>query len=62
MPDVVILNALAHPNDTMAYGGLCNPHAPPSIWNGRRTWLGLRDMGRPYDPIFNSVQWRCGCR
>ena len=22
----------------------------------------LGDMGRPFDPIFNSVQWRCGCR
>jgi hypothetical protein len=59
VPDAVVQATLGNaPSDYM----LCNPNAPISPQNLYRDKLSLQDMNKPYHPIFNRLQWKCGCQ
>jgi hypothetical protein len=53
--------ALANPHAIYGYGLLRNPNVPPNPWNELRTWLDVRDPGKPFSRC-NSVVWKAGCR
>jgi hypothetical protein len=40
---------------------LRNPSVPASPWNTLRTWLEIRDPGKPFSQC-NTVIWKAGCR
>jgi hypothetical protein len=61
VPPAVIANALANPDKVQGWDQLCNPGLPPSPWNVKRSHLSLQDIGKPYNPLFNSVVYKCGC-
>jgi hypothetical protein len=61
VPQPAIDNALANPATVQGWLMLCNPNVPPSIWNTYRRYLGLQNSGKPYNPLFNSVIYKCGC-
>ncbi len=61
VPTVVIALALASPDRVAGWGELCNPGVPASQWNHTRRQLSLRNPGTPYNPLFNSVVYQCGC-
>ena len=52
--------ALANPHAIPGYGELRNPSVPANPWNKLRTWLELRDHGKPFSEC-NSVVWKAGC-
>jgi len=60
-PAAVIADALANPDKVNGWGQRCRPGLPPSAWNTPRTYLSLRDTGKPYHPLFNGLQYKCGC-
>lgn len=60
IPAAVVADALANPE---RYHGWRRPRhlgLPPGPGNPPRTWLTLRDLGKPYGP-FNAAVWRAGC-
>ena len=61
VPPAVVANALANPDSVQGWEQLCNPGLPPSPWNVQRQWLSLQDIGKPFNPLFNSVVYKCGC-
>jgi hypothetical protein len=52
--------ALANPHAIPGYGELRNPSVPAGPWNPLRTWLELRDVGKPFSKC-NSIVWKAGC-
>ncbi len=62
VPQVVLDDAMANPDSVQGWMILCNPNLLPSPWNTYRDKLTLQDPGKPYNPLFNSVVWKCGCR
>ncbi len=59
VPDAAVAAALANPpQDYM----LCNPNVPIGPDNLYRDKLSLQDGNKPYHPIFNRLQWKCGCQ
>jgi hypothetical protein len=61
VPAAAINAAVANPASVQGWGMLCNPSLPPSVWNQPRSWLSMRNPGVPYNPLFNSLVWSCGC-
>jgi hypothetical protein len=61
VPQAVIANALANPEDVYGWDQLCTPSQPPSPWNVMRSRLSMQVPGKPYHPLFNSVVYKCGC-
>lgn len=60
IPAAVVADALANPE---RYQGWRKPRhlgLPPGPGNPPRTWLSLRDLGKPFGP-FNAAVWRAGC-
>lgn len=62
VPAAVIANALGSPDSVSGWKELCQPSKPPSPYNTMRTYLSLRNPGAPYNPLYNSVVYTCGCR
>ncbi|MCB9177270.1 MAG: PD40 domain-containing protein [Caldilineae bacterium] len=60
VPPAVIAAALAAPQQVEGWLKPANPALPPSWRNPLRTWLSLRDSGKPFGP-FNGVVWKAGC-
>ena len=61
VPAAVINEAVTAPDKVAGYGQTCNPNLPVGANNPLRRYLGLRNPSSPYHPIFNSIQWKCGC-
>jgi hypothetical protein len=61
VPPQVISAALASASSVRGYGLLCNPNLPESGWNHERTNLSMEHTGLPYHPLYNSLEWKCGC-
>jgi hypothetical protein len=61
VPPAVVANALANPTGIQGWNTLCNPNLPPSPFNLLRTHLSLQSISKPYNPLFNSVIYKCGC-
>ncbi len=61
VPQVVIDNAMANQATIQGWMQLCNNNLPPSPWNQYRDKLSLQSPSKPYNPLFNSVVWKCGC-
>ncbi len=61
VPPAVIAGALANPTSIAGWGQACNPNLPPSAFNTLRVWLSLLDWGKSYHPLYNPVQYKCGC-
>jgi len=59
---VAIADALANPAKVAGWGQPCNPSLPPGPMNPPRTTLGLKVPGKPYHPLYNGLQYTCGCR
>lgn len=55
------VRALKDVNSTYGWNLRCSPNQPPGPFNPIRSWLGLRDRGRAWHPLFNDIQWKCGC-
>jgi hypothetical protein len=44
------------------WGQSCNPNIPGEPgWNDTARSLTLHDLGKPYHPLFNTFEWKCGC-
>ncbi len=57
------LNAkLSDPSRINGWGQRCSPNQPASPWNGLRTSLTLQYASQPYNPLFNDLVLKCGCR
>jgi len=54
-------DALANPGSVYGYGLLCNPNLPPSPFNTVRDRLTIKNASKPYHPLYNALQWSCGC-
>jgi len=61
VPAAVIGAALGSPEGVSGWKELCQPSKPPSPYNTLRTHLSLRNPGSPYNPLYNSVVYKCGC-
>ncbi|MFQ5492130.1 MAG: hypothetical protein ACE5GE_15545, partial [Phycisphaerae bacterium] len=61
VPNAVIAQALASKGTDPSNFLLCNPGLPISPYNHYRDRLSLQDFGKNYHPVFNPVQWQCGC-
>jgi hypothetical protein len=61
VPASVISNALANPASVAGYGLTCNPNLPEGRNNPVRSYLSLWNTNVPYNPLYNSVVWKCGC-
>ncbi|MFQ5459718.1 MAG: hypothetical protein ACE5EL_02880 [Anaerolineae bacterium] len=60
VPNPVVQYALANPHAIAGYGLRRNPNVPAFPWNQYRSWLTLRDFGKPWNEC-NSVVWKAGC-
>jgi len=60
IPAAVIADALANPERFDGWRRPRHPGLPPGPTNPLRTWLSLRDLGKPFGP-FNGPVWRAGC-
>jgi hypothetical protein len=61
VPQAVINFALTNNAQIGGWGQLCFPSRPPSPFNGFREYLTLRNISKPYHPLYNGVVYRCGC-
>ncbi len=61
VPRQAIDDALANPGRVGGWGQRCNPGLPPGPFNALRTTLGLTAPSKPYHPLFNGVEYKCGC-
>jgi hypothetical protein len=61
VPDAVVTGALANPESIQGWGQPANSSLPVSPQNRLRTRLSLKDYGKPYHPIYNSVVFKAGC-
>jgi hypothetical protein len=61
VPAMRINHSLANANNTYGWNLRCSPNQPPGPFNPIRQWLGLRDRGRAWHPLFNDIVWKCGC-
>lgn len=61
VPRQAIDDALANPHRVAGWDQLCNPGLPPGPFNAPRTTLSLSAPSKPYHPLFNGVEFRCGC-
>ena len=59
VPDAAVQAMLGNPPSEPM---LCNPNAPIGPHNLYRDKLALQDGNKPYHPIFNRLQWKCGCQ
>lgn len=62
VPAAVLQARLAQPETLGGWGERCNPALPVGPFNGYRTSLRLQNPSRPYQPLFNDLVLRCGCR
>lgn len=62
VPAAAISQAMNDPASVNGWGERCNPGQPPGPWNGPRTRLTLHNSGVAFHPLYNSVEWSCGCR
>lgn len=60
IPAAVVADALANPERYLGWRRPRHAGLPPGPDNPPRTWLSLRDLGKPYGP-FNGAVWRAGC-
>lgn len=61
VPAAAVNDAVAAPDKVAGYKQACNPNLPAGPSNPLRRYLGLRNPGQVYHPIFNSLMWKCGC-
>lgn len=61
VPMAAITAALANPDKVFGWGKLCYLGLPPSPGNHIRNMLSIKNSSVPYNPVYNSVQWSCGC-
>jgi hypothetical protein len=61
VPPAVIAAALANPNSVYGYNLGCNPNTPPNLLNRPRRYLSIHDTARPWHPLYNSLEMKCGC-
>jgi hypothetical protein len=61
VPASAIAAALANPDRVYGWGQRCNPSRPPDRFNVQREWLSLRSPDVPFNPLSNSLQYKCGC-
>jgi N-acetylneuraminic acid mutarotase len=61
VPNAAINAAMAAPASVGGFGQLCYPSRPPSPFNRFREYLSLRNIAKPYHPIYNGLIAKCGC-
>ncbi len=62
VPVTALSAKLSNPNRINGWGQRCSPNQPASPWNGLRTSLTLQYASQPYNPLFNDLVLKCGCR
>ena len=61
VPTQIINDAVANPGNYYGYDLACNPNLPLSVVNPLRRMLSMNQPNKPFHPLFNSVEWKCGC-
>ena len=61
VPAQVINSAVTNPETVLGWKQLCDPNKPESRFNYERTYLSLRHIGSAYHPLYNGLEWKCGC-
>jgi hypothetical protein len=61
VPQAVINFALTNKEQIGGWGQLCFPNRPRGPFNGFREYLSLRNIAKPFHPLFNGVAYQCGC-
>jgi len=61
VPTSVINDALANPGNYYGHDLACNPNLPVGIYNPLRRMLSISQPNKPFHPLYNSVEWKCGC-
>jgi len=60
-PASAIAAAVANASTVGGWGKPCSPNRPIGYWNPPRSWLSLHNWSKAYHPLFNPIEWRCGC-
>jgi hypothetical protein len=45
----------------LGWNQLCDPNKLASRFNYPRAWLSIQQIGQAYHPLYNSLEWKCGC-
>ncbi|MFN2115634.1 MAG: kelch repeat-containing protein [Anaerolineae bacterium] len=61
VPAAVIADAVANPTKVYGFYLTCNPNVQPSLANRPRRYLSIHDTARPWHPLYNSLELKCGC-
>lgn len=61
VPDQVIADGLANPARVQGWGIPANSSLPIGASNPPRSWLSLKDYGKAFHPVYNSVVYKAGC-
>jgi hypothetical protein len=61
VPGAVLNAALANPERIQGWNQLQNPNAPAGPFNLRRVWLTIRNVGVPFNFLFNPILYRASC-
>jgi hypothetical protein len=61
VPAPVIADALANPDKVGGWLAPCAPSLPPGPANPPKMRLSLRQVSKPYHPLFNGLVYKCGC-
>jgi uncharacterized protein YegL len=61
VPDAVMAAAMANPERIGGWGKPCSPNLPPGPSNPARQSLSLQQPSKPYHPLFNGLEFKCGC-
>jgi hypothetical protein len=61
VPSAVISAAVANPTKVYGFYLNCNPNIMPNMLNRPRRYLSIHDTARPWHPLYNSLELKCGC-
>jgi hypothetical protein len=61
VPPQAIADALANPSHVFGWQVPCNPSVPSSAANRPRIYLSLHAINKPYHPLWNQLEYKCGC-
>ncbi|MFN2114370.1 MAG: hypothetical protein ACK2T6_01570 [Anaerolineae bacterium] len=60
-PPQVIADALANPSTVAGWLKPVNPNMPAGPANPLKHWLSLGNLGVPWHPVYNDVEYKAGC-
>jgi hypothetical protein len=61
VPAQAIADALANPARVYGWQMSCNASVPPGMFNRPRTYLSVHNIAVAYHPLWNALEYKCGC-